>query len=201
MRVPLVPDATGRSGMLLSFTRHACLFAGLCMAAVLPARAEDKAPQLAIAEQFIEAFYSFNANRLAPYLRHAGDSAQSIVRYQAWAQGGNYKIVKRMPCKADPVSHTVICRITVQDDLVMALQTGFDVTDSFHLTFTENLITAIETSSNDQPIYYEARRWVAEQYPELMLGVCADNAPSPAECARAMALRYRVFFKQQQSAH
>lgn len=200
MPLPLVPFIEGPNCVLRSFTRQACLLVCLCLAAALPVRAEDKTLQLTTAEKFIEAFYSFNANRLAPYLVHAGDSAQSITRYQAWAQGGNYKIVTRFPCKEDSNSQTIICRITVQDDLVQALQTGFDVTDSFHLTFTNNHITSIETSSNDQPVYYEAKRWVAEQYPGLMQGVCAEKAPSPAECARAMALGYRAFFKHHQSA-
>jgi len=200
MRKPLVPLVKGPKSVLRSFTRQAGLLACLCLAAALPARAEDKTSQLTTSEKFIEAFYSFNANRLAPYLQHAGDSAQSIARYQAWAQGGNYKIVKRFPCKEDTNSQTIICRITVQDDLVQALQTGFDVTDSFHLTFTNDHITSIETSSNDQPVYYEAKRWVAEQYPGIMKGVCAENASSPAECARAMALGYRAFFKHHQSA-
>jgi hypothetical protein len=63
----------------------------------------------------------------------------------------------------------------VQDDPVLALKTGFNVTDFFHITFDGIRITSITTSSNDQPIYFEARQWVEANMPEVMEGPCLDR--------------------------
>jgi|GEM_PF-326104 len=156
---------------------------------------------LATAEDMIDAFYSFDPEQLSQFLTHAEQSAKSILYYQGWAEGGNYKIVKRMACK--PISNQQIsCAVTVQDDPVMALQTDFNVTDTFTITFAGTDVAAIETSSNDQPIYYEARDWVLENMPEIMSGPCQgffDDGPTPADCARAMTEGYRQFYAAQQA--
>ena len=46
------------------------------------------------------------------------------------------------------------------------------MTDTFHLSFEGENIVDVQTSSNDQPIYYEARQWVEENMPEVMAGPC-----------------------------
>ncbi|MCR9258867.1 MAG: hypothetical protein NXH95_04030 [Pseudomonadaceae bacterium] len=156
---------------------------------------------LATAEDMIDAFYSFDPEQLSQFLTHAEQSAKSILYYQGWAEGGNYKIVKRGACK--PTSNQQIsCAITVEDDPVMALQTDFKVTDTFTLTFEGTHITAIETSSNDQPVYYEARDWVLENMPEIMDGPCQgffDGGSTPGDCARAMTEGYRQFYAAQKA--
>jgi hypothetical protein len=89
------------------------------------------------------------------------------------------------------------CAITVQDDPVLALKTGFNVTDTFALTFEDGHIVSIETSSNDQPIYYEARKWVVENMPEVMTGPCKDRnngGKTPGDCARAMTAGYAKYY-------
>jgi hypothetical protein len=88
----------------------------------------------------------------------------------------------------------------VQDDPVLALETDFNVTDTFHITFSETVITNVDTSSNDQPIYYEAREWVEENMPEIIEGPCKRTEgirDSPGVCARAMTEGYRQFMKAQ----
>lgn len=160
--------------------------------------ADQLAADLASAEALIDAFYSFDPEQLAPLLAHAPDSAESILYYQGWAEGGNYKIVERADCVAESAD-TISCAITVEDDPVLALQTGFNVTDTFTLTFKDGLITAIDTSSNDQPIYYAARDWVREQNPEIMNGPCKDSfagGKTPGDCARAMTEGYRQYYQQ-----
>ncbi len=151
---------------------------------------------LATAETFIDAFYSFDPESLAPLLGQATESKQGILNYQAWAEGGNYRIVNRGPCSADETG-VIHCPITVQDDPVLALKTGFDVTDTFALTFAKGAIVQVDTSSNDQPIYYQAREWVKTNMPEVMEGPCkgfgTDAAESPGDCARAMTAGYRAF--------
>lgn len=151
---------------------------------------------LATAEKMIDAFYSFDANLLKPFLAKAEKSAPSILYYQGWAEGGNYKVLERPGCAAIE-SGKIACPVTVQDDPVMALKTGFMVTDTFTLTFDGTDIVDIETSSNDQPIYYEARKWVEENMPEVMSGPCLKTedggGPTPGDCARAMTEGYRQF--------
>ena len=154
---------------------------------------------LATAEEMIDAFYSFDASKLQPFLLEAGESEQDILGYQGWAEGGNYIVVSRSPCVAESEVE-ISCAITVQDDPVLALETDFNVTDTFHITFSETVITNIDTSSNDQPIYYEAREWVEENMPEIIEGPCKRTEgirDSPGDCARAMTEGYRQFMKAQ----
>jgi hypothetical protein len=154
---------------------------------------------LATAEEMIDAFYSFDASKLQPFLLEAGESEQDILGYQGWAEGGNYIVVSRSPCVAESEVE-ISCAITVQDDPVLALETDFNVTDTFHITFSETVITNVDTSSNDQPIYYEAREWVEENMPEIIEGPCKRTEgirDSPGDCARAMTEGYRQFMKAQ----
>ena len=164
---------------------------------------EDRASlvtgNLATAEEMIDAFYSFDASKLQPFLLEAGESEQDILGYQGWAEGGNYIIVSRSPCVAESEVE-ISCAITVQDDPVLALETDFNVTDTFHITFSETVITNVDTSSNDQPIYYEAREWVEENMPEIIEGPCKRTEgirDSPGDCARAITEGYRQFMKAQ----
>ena len=164
---------------------------------------EDRASlvtgNLATAEEMIDAFYSFDASKLQPFLLEAGESEQGILGYQGWAKGGNYIIVSRSPCVAESETE-ISCAITVQDDPVLALETDFNVTDTFHITFSETVITKVDTSSNDEPIYYEAREWVEENMPEIFEGPCKRTEgirDSPGVCARAMTEGYRQFMKAQ----
>ncbi len=153
------------------------------------------APNLSKAEAFIDAFYSFDPDRLSPMLAAAPESVQSIMYYQGWAEGGNYKVLQRGVCAVDE-NKLISCPITVQDDPVLALNTGFNVTDTFTLTFANGEIVKVETSSNDQPIYYEARAWVEREMPEVMSGPCKDRGAggtTPGDCARAMTEGYRRF--------
>lgn len=166
------------------------------VAADTAAKAELQEQNRLTAEGFIDAFYSFDPEQLKPFLADAGDSALRISYYQGWAEGGNYKVLKRGACEAE--SPTLFqCPITVQDDPVVQLKTGFNVTDTFHLTFGETKITSIKTSSDDQPIYYEARKWVQANMPEVMTGPCLDRnkgGKTPGDCARAMTEGYKQFY-------
>jgi hypothetical protein len=157
--------------------------------------APDTAERLAIAEALIDAFYSFDPERLAALLIDAGESADQLLYYQGWAEGGNYKIIERGACVAVTQSQ-VRCSITVEDDPVMALGSDFKVTDTFTISFDGTKISDVETSSNDQPIYYLARDWVRANMPEIMEGPCKGffaGGPTPGDCARAMAEGYREF--------
>lgn len=155
------------------------------------------AANLETAEGMIDAFYSFDPASLSAFLSAAGESAASILSYQAWAQGGNYLVLNRVGCSSeDGTADKIVCPVTVQDDLVQALQTGFDVTDTFHLTFEDGIIVNVDTSSNDQPIYRDARVWVDANMPEVMAGPCKrtdGQRETPGDCARAMTAGYAKY--------
>ena len=134
---------------------------------------EEKTPDanLQVAEAFIDAFYSFNPTKLQTALAFAKGSLPFIGFYQGWAEGGNYKIIKRMPCEnKEPL--LVNCSITVKDDLMVALGIDFNVTDTFHVTFSEGTIVSVKTSSNDLPVFNDAMEWTNKEQTALVQEPC-----------------------------
>jgi hypothetical protein len=155
----------------------------------------DDASRLAAAEAFVDAFYSFDPDRLKETLAAAPESVPRIVYYQGWAQGGNYVVVQRMPCRAES-AELVTCSITVKDDLIQALGTGSDVTDTFHLGSEGGRIVSVRTSSNDPPEFDRAMEWVERERPGLVEVPCRDafeGGPTPQACVRAMVQGFREF--------
>jgi hypothetical protein len=155
----------------------------------------DTEALLPIAESLIDDFYSFDSVRLEQALASAGDSKASLLYYQGWAEGGNYEIVERKNCVVQSLN-MVSCPITVKDDPMLALAVDFFVTDSFEITFEDRRVSSVETSSNDLPIYYQARDWVRANMPELVAQPCEGffaGGATPGNCAQAMAKGYRHF--------
>ena len=155
----------------------------------------DTEALLPIAESLIDDFYSFDSVRLEQALASAGDSKESLLYYQGWAEGGNYEIVERKNCVVQSLN-MVSCPITVKDDPMLALAVDFFVTDTFEITFEDRRVSSVETSSNDLPIYYQARDWVRANMPELVAQPCEGffaGGPTPGNCAQAMAEGYRAF--------
>lgn len=155
----------------------------------------DTEALLPIAESLIDDFYSFDSVRLEEALASAEESKESLLYYQGWAEGGNYQIVERKHC-AVKSSNIVSCPITVRDDPMLALGVDFFVTDTFEIGFEDARVSSVETSSNDLPIYYEARDWVLGNMPELVAEPCEGffaGGPTPGDCASAMAEGYRRF--------
>jgi hypothetical protein len=155
----------------------------------------QKESLLSSAEALIDTFYSFNSAALEVALSEAPSSISSLVYYQGWAEGGNYKIVERKPCLIQELT-VVRCSITVEDDPMLALGIDFNVTDTFTISFTNGVVSAVETSSNDLQIYYDARNWVLTELPNLIEDACEgffDDGATPNECARLMTEGYRQF--------
>ena len=175
------------------------LTVGLCIGSCTYSPATDSqklsTQNLHSAEALIDAFYSFDSAEIKPFLFSAESSTPAIIFYQGWADGGNYKVIDRQPCKAE--SNTVIsCSITVEDDPVLALNIDFNVTDTFTVTFSGTEIILVETSSNDKQIYHDAFNWVTKEMPEVMSGPCKgffNGGPTPEDCARAITEGYRKF--------
>ena len=173
-----------------------CILQSSCSAESSTHASQLTQQRLAQAEALIDAFYSFDPAQLAPLLDNAPSSRNHILYYQGWAEGGNYRVLQRKPCTTAEHSETVTCAITVEDDPVLALKTDFKVTDTFAITFEQDKLVSVETSSNDQPIYYQARDWVLKEMPQIMTGPCKgffNDGPTPAECARAITAGYRKF--------
>jgi hypothetical protein len=148
-----------------------------------------------IANEFIDAFYSFNSDSLKTILSEATTSQPNILYYQKWAECGSYEVITRHECfgKKDSL---VICPVTVKDDLMAGLNINFNVTDTFHLTITRGLIRAVETSSNDPDVYYEAKEWVKQNRPELIEKPCEGiwaGGPTPCECILGMIKGFKEF--------
>lgn len=161
----------------------------------LSAAEGEQSRELALAEQFVDAFYAFDPKLLADILSNAGKSQPDMLFYQGWAQGGNYIVKNRLPCKTITES-TVSCSITVQDDLVLALGIDFDVTDTFVLGLQGPNIVSVETSSNDPQLYLDARKWVWENRKDLVQASCEgadDVKPNPAQCVRDMLQGYEEY--------
>ena len=169
--------------------------AALLLTACATPRPPSPDPRLAAAESLIDAFYSFDRDRLALALADAPKSAPKILYYQGWAEGGNYAMLERRPCRfVEPAKAS--CDIKVRDDLVPALKIGFDVTDTFHLTFDGGRIVGVETSSDDPPVFKEALEWIGKERPEVLDGPCKgffDGGPTPQACVREVIKGFADF--------
>jgi hypothetical protein len=160
-----------------------------------PPQSVSGAPPLVAAEQLIDAYYSFDPQRMRAALVDAPGSRPAILFYQGWAQGGNYAVLERTPCQF--VSETeVACAITVRDDLIAALGTGFWVTDTFHLTIEDGRIVKVRTSSNDPPEFGQALSAIQRERPDIMAGPCQGffaGGPTPGDCVRAVVAEFARF--------
>jgi len=174
------------------------LLAGLLAGCGVPPKdraAGGGAIDLAAAEALVDAFYSFDPERLRKAMAGAPDSVPKILFYQGWAQGGNYTVVERRPCRMKAPGEAA-CDIKVRDDLIAALGTGYDVTDTFHIAFRYGRIAAVRTSSNDPPEFEQALQWLGRERPEILDGPCRgffDGGPTPQACARAAAKGFADF--------
>jgi len=166
-----------------------------CKNASQPVASLIQTNNVVVANQFIDAFYSFNRDSLASILSNAIKSQPSILYYQKWAECGNYKIIFRHNC-IEKNDSLVLCPITVKDDLIGALKIDFNVTDTFHLTINEGKIQFVQTSSNDPDMYRIAREWVKKNHPELIEEPCKgiwEGGPTPCECVKAMVKGFTEF--------
>ncbi|MEN8248255.1 MAG: hypothetical protein ABFS32_04940 [Bacteroidota bacterium] len=157
----------------------------------------NQVSSVVIANEFINAFYSFNRDSLASILTHAKESQPGIFFYQKWAECGNYEIIKKNDfiVKNDSL---ISCPITVKDDLIGSLHIDFNVTDTFHITVIEGQIKSVHTSSNDPDLYFEAKEWVRQNRPELIEKPCEgiwEGGPTPCECVQAMVNGFVQFME------
>ena len=155
-------------------------------AATTTTLSEEAAARVALGNAFVDAFYSFDPETLEALFVEG--TAAAALYYQGYAEGANYRIVERGEC-IDSLGE-VICPITVEDDVILALDNELKVTDTFFLTVSDGLLTNMRTTSNDPEIAMDAVGWVFSTYPEIREGVCAGmwlDGETPGECARRIA--------------
>jgi hypothetical protein len=151
--------------------------------------------EVVASERLIDAFYSFEPDKLRAAMADAPASQPKLLYYQGWADGGNYKVIERKPCRPTG-SDEIVCDITVRDDLIAALQTGYWVTDTFHLTVRAGRIVAVRNSSNDPPDFDQALDWLRRERPQVMTGPCKGffaGGPTPQECVRAVVSGFAAY--------
>jgi hypothetical protein len=166
-----------------------------CKNAFRPVASLIQTNNVFVANQFVDAFYSFNRDSLASILSNAIESQPEILYYQKWAECGNYKIINRHDC-IEKNDSLILCPITVKDDLISALKIDFNVTDTFHLTIIEGQIRSVQTSSNDPDMYHKAKEWIKKNHPELIEEPCKgiwEGGPTPCECVKAMVKGFTEF--------
>jgi len=164
----------------------ASLVVGSSAPAKSPPTPEDL--QLAAAEAFIDAYYSFDPEALRSALASAPESSVELLYYQGWAQGGNYKVLDRKPCRVDKPDE-VSCAIKVKDDLIGALGTGYDVTDVFHFAFRDGRVVKVWNSSDDPPEFKAAMDWLRKERPAIFTGPCHlmyKGGTTPGDCVQAV---------------
>jgi hypothetical protein len=182
--------------------RVASLAAGLlvltsaAMVVAQPSPRSGARQQLTIAEKFIDSFYSFEPAPLQALLASATEASRGeILFYQDWAEGGHYKVIRRSPCHAHD-NDQVECAITVEDDLAKALRFTFNVTDTFHLSIASGEIVSVTVTSDDPPLWEQAKAWVRKNRPELIEEPCRGyfaGGPTPGACVRAMVQGFEEF--------
>ena len=160
-----------------------------------PLQTASANPPLIAAEKLIDAFYSFDPRPLRVALTDAPASQPQLLFYQGWAEGGNYAIIERQPCQTVSEGE-ITCAITVRDDLIAALGTGYWVTDKFHLTILAGRIVKVRNSSNDPPDFDLALDWLRREQPDVMAGPCRGffaGGPTPQDCVRAVVGGFRAY--------
>jgi hypothetical protein len=160
-----------------------------------PKFSEDSNDMITIANEFVDAFYSFNSETLASVLSEAKISQSEILYYQKWAECGNYKVLNRAMAYKENDS-TIVCPVTVKDDLMAALDIEFNVTDTFRLTIRRGQIRSVSTSSNDPDLYYAAKDWVKENKNDLIEVPCEgiwEGGPTPCDCIKGMIKGFGEF--------
>ena len=183
-------------GVLMRCVRTAAiaLILGGCASPNAPQRV-SASPDLIAAERLIDAFYSFDPARLRAAMSDAPASQPQLLYYQGWAEGGNYIVLERKPCR-QAAENEVSCDIKVRDDLIAALRTGYWVTDTFHLTFRDGRIIKVRNSSNDPPDFDQALNWLNRERPDLMAGPCKGffaGGPTPQDCVRAVVAGFAEY--------
>lgn len=180
--------------MRINYIHFIFLILASCREATHPS---DSFNNQSVANQFVDAFYSFNRDSLQTVLEQAKSSQPNLLYYQKWAECGHYQIVQRnQPVQKN--DSVILVPVTVKDDLMPALEIDFQVTDTFHIVVRDGKIHSVETSSNDPDTYYEAKTWVRQNRAEWVEKPCEgiwNGGPTPCDCIRGYIKGFQDFVK------
>lgn len=144
-----------------------------------------------VAENFISAFYSWDATKLKSLMTEDADTV-AILYYQRWAAAANYEVKARRPCKVE--ANETVCAITVTDDFGSAM--GYEATDTFRMSVNDDKVSAVTFSADDPPIFQELFQWITKNHPDIFTGPCFNmftGGETPGDCAKAVARLAREF--------
>jgi len=165
---------------------------GFFLLFLCPVMSSANHDNLQIAESILDAFYTFDQNKLTQFLVPSAD-ADRVLYYQAWAQAANYKIKNRNLCVHN-ASKAIVCAVTVNDDFGQTM--GYVATDTFTMTIQENKVSAISFVGDDPPIFQQLFAWIAKNKPQVLSGPCKDlfnGGKTPGDCARAVVAAAKEF--------
>lgn len=151
--------------------------------------------ELTVAENFITAFYSFDAARLTGLMTQDADAGR-VLYYQRWAEAANYQVKTRQPCRLE--GSEIVCAIKVTDDFGKTL--GYEATDTFRIGVAADKVSSVSFSGDDPPIFNDLFTWIAAERPEILSGPCKamfNGGTTPGECAHAVAGAAKQFVSQQ----
>ena len=144
-----------------------------------------------VAENFISAFYSWDATKLKILMTEDADTV-AILYYQRWAEAANYEVKMRRPCKVE--TDQAVCAITVSDDFGSAM--GYEAIDTFRLSFKGDKVSAVTFSADDPPVFQALFQWITQNHPDIFTGPCFNmfaGGETPGDCAKAVARLAREF--------
>lgn len=150
-----------------------------------------------IAEAALDAFYSWDAESLAAMISTPQDRDR-LVYYQGWAQGADYQVQTRRPCRLTPdASQAVVtCAVTVTDNFGKTL--GYIATDTFTFTVREAMISTVWFEGDDPPVFAQLLESIQQNQPEILTGPCKDmfaGGTTPGACAQAVVGAAEAFAK------
>lgn len=189
----------------LPLLASAVLAAFVSVTAVADKQPSAQTPDdVALAEQFLDAFYRWDAQALTKLMRPSEQAANALY-YQAWAEAAHYQIVTRRPCAHE--GSVIECRVTVTDDFGQAM--GYQATDTFRLHVAHGLIDGVTFAGDDPPIFEEVFAWLSQERPHLFAGppdagachLMFAGGTTPAACARAIAIGARDFMRLRNQAN
>src|SRR5688572_24619697 len=153
--------------IILSYRTCICIFMLMFASCNTATHNDIPVSNVALANKFIDAFYSFNKDSLESTLIHANETKADILYYQKWAECGHYEVLKR-DTYIEKNDSLILFPVTVKDDLMAALQINFNVTDTFRISIQNGNIRSVKTSSNDPDTFFKAIEWVKKNRPDLV---------------------------------
>ena len=148
---------------------------------------EDLGDTSSVAEDFVEAFYSLDAERLADLPWSSSAVEQEMAAYQDWARGAGYFVISREPCVAESAV-TASCDSRLSDFFGEAW--GYELGERFEIFLnTGGEISGVGNQTEDpNGVFGAFWRWSQDSHPELHEegAVCHQDTQTPEVCSSSL---------------